>query len=113
MLTTETAPDCTMFVKNINTTTTLEQIVLKEVEVKSSGKSTLKFVETGDEDVAIDSVKLSEDVKVYDLRNGEINEIDIDDLANEVNEENEDVYVLAAVNGDYDNDGANVVFIVK
>ena len=112
-LTTTTAPDGTMFVNNINTTTTLEQIVLKEVEVKSSGKSTLKFVETGDNDEAIDSVKVSEDVKVYDLRNGEVKEIDIDDLANEVNEENEDVYVLAAVNGDYDADGANVLFIVK
>ena len=113
-LTTTTAPSATKFVNNINTTTTLEQIVLDEVEVKTSGKITLKYVETGDNDVAIGSVKLDKDlIKVYDLRNGEVEEIDIDALVEEVNVEGEEVYVLAAVNGDYDNEGANIVFIVK
>ena len=37
----------------------------------------------------------------------------IEALAEEVNVEGEDVYVIAAVNGDYENDGANIVFIVK
>ena len=113
-LTTPTAPTGTKFVNNIDTTTKLEAIVLDEVEIKASGKITLKYVETGDNDVAIDSVKLDKDlVKVYDLRNGEVEKTDIDTLAEEVNVNNDDVYVIVAVNGDYDADGANVVFIVK
>ena len=119
-LATTTAPTGTKFVTSngtndvVGTTTTMEQIVLEEVDVKASGKITLKYVETGDPETAIGSVKLDKDlIKVYDLRNGKVEEIEIEALAEEVNVEGEEVYVIAAVNGDYENDGANIVFIVK
>ena len=109
----------TKFVKNITETTRLEQIVLDEVDIKTSGKITLKYVETdhddnsANDDVAIDSVKLDKDaIKVYDLRNGNVEEIEVETLRDEV-ADGEEVYVLVAVNGDYDADGANVVFIIK
>jgi len=119
-LATTTAPTGTKFVTSngtntvIDDATTMEQIVLEEVDVKASGKITLKYVETGDSETAIGSVKLDKDlIKVYDLRNGKVEEIEIEALAEEVNVEGEEVYVIAAVNGDYENDGANIVFIVK
>ena len=92
-----------------------EQIELDEVKISSSGKITLKFVETGDNDVAIDDVKLDKDeITVYDLRDGGFTEIDIEDVQTEV-ADGESVYVIPAYNADadYTNDGANLLFIVK
>ena len=99
----------------VSDTYRFEQIELDEVKITTSGKITLKFVETGDDDTAIDDIKLDKDeITVYDLRDGKVEEIDIKDVQTEV-ADGESVYVIPAYNADadYDNDGANLLFIVK
>ena len=94
----------------------VEQIELDEIKITSTGKITLKFVKTGDNDEAIDDVKLDKDeIKVYDLRNGKVELVDIKDIQTEV-ADGESVYVIPAHNSDVDdptNDGENLLFIVK
>ena len=66
-----------------------------------------------DEDVAITSIKLDKDlIKVYDLRNGEVEVKDIEDIQAEV-ESGDSVFAIPARNGEYEGDGENLLFIVK
>ena len=92
-----------------------EQIELDEVKITTSGKITLKFVKTGDNDKAINDVKLDKDeITVYDLRNGKVAKVDIKDVQKQV-ADGDALYVIPAYNADadYANDGANLLFIVK
>ena len=92
-----------------------EQIELDEVKITTSGKITLKFVKTGDNDEAINDVKLDKDeITVYDLRNGKVAKVDIKDVQKQV-ADGDALYVIPAYNADadYANDGANLLFIVR
>ena len=111
-ITTDTKKETKLLVEE---TYKFEQIELDEVKISTSGKITLKFIETGDNYEPIDDIKLDKDeITVYDLRDGKVVEMDIKDVKSEV-EDGEALYVIAGYNADadYDNDGANLLFIVK